>query len=124
MQTNWKLEPLLKFSDSNKYVHPPCTTCRRSLYPALTLSLFQSNKAIRPSVVRKLKHIDNYFNCRSIVTKFDELVCLCLANKPSIVCLTETWLCLDILDSELHIPNYNIVRQDMEEEKQFMLTMH
>ena len=73
MQTNWKLEPLLKFSDSNKYVHPPCTTCRRSLYPALTLSLFQSNKAIRPSVVRKLKHIDNYFNCRSIVTKFDEL---------------------------------------------------
>jgi len=53
-----------------------------------------------------------YFNCRSIVPKFDELVCLCLANKPSIVCLTETWLCSDILDSELHIPNYSIVRQD------------
>jgi len=33
MQTNWKLELLLKFSDSDKYVHPPCTTCRRSLYP-------------------------------------------------------------------------------------------
>ena len=53
-----------------------------------------------------------YFNCQSIVPKFDELVCLCLANKPSIVCLTETWLCSDILDSELHIPNYSIVRQD------------
>ena len=53
-----------------------------------------------------------YFNCRSIVPKFDELVCLCSANKPSIVCLTETWLCSDILDSELHIPNYTIVRQD------------
>ena len=24
-----------------------------------------------------------YFNCRSIVPKFDELVCLCFANKPS-----------------------------------------
>jgi len=53
-----------------------------------------------------------YFNCQSIVPKFDELVCLCSANSPSIVCLTETWLCSDILDSELHIPNYNIVRQD------------
>ena len=50
--------------------------------------------------------------CRSIVPKFDELVYLCSANKPSIVCLTETWLCSDILDSELHISNYTIARQD------------
>ena len=46
-----------------------------------------------------------YFNCQSIVPKFDKLVCLCSANKPSIVCLIETWLCSDILDSELHIPS-------------------
>jgi len=40
-----------------------------------------------------------YFNCQSIVPKFDELVCLCLAHKPSIVCLTEAWLCSDIVVS-------------------------
>ena len=36
-----------------------------------------------------------YFNCRSIVPKFDELLCLCLANNPSIVCCLDTikpWL--------------------------------
>ena len=64
----------------------------------------------------KLLHMRNitrkiiYF--RSIVPKIGKLVCLCLANKPSIVCLTETWLCSDILDSELHIPIYTIARQD------------
>ena len=67
-------------------------------------------------VIIKLLHMRNitrkiiYF--RSIVPKIGKLVCLCLANKPSIVCLTETWLCSDILDSELHIPNYAIVRRD------------
>ena len=53
-----------------------------------------------------------YFNSQSIVPKFDKVVCLCLANKPSIDCLSETWLCSDILDSELYIPNYAIARQD------------
>ena len=53
-----------------------------------------------------------YFNCRSILPKFDELVCLCLASNPAVVCPTETWLCSDIVDTELLIPNYTIVRLD------------
>ena len=29
-----------------------------------------------------------------------------------IVCLVETWLCMDILDMKISIPNYSIVRLD------------
>ena len=52
------------------------------------------------------------FNCRSMLPKFDELVALCLNDKPDVICLVETWLCEDILDSEIHIPNYFILRLD------------
>ena len=41
-----------------------------------------------------------YFNCRSLLPKIDELAALCSANKPDVVCLVETWLCMDILDME------------------------
>ena len=50
-----------------------------------------------------------YFNCRSMLPKFDELVALCSNDKPGIICLVETWLCEDVLDSEIHIPNYSIL---------------
>ena len=53
-----------------------------------------------------------YFNCRSMLPKFDELVALCSAEHPDIICLVETWLYEDILDSEVSIPNYSIVRLD------------
>ena len=47
-----------------------------------------------------------------MLPKFDELVALCSAEHPDIICLVETWLCEDILDSEVSIPNYSIVRLD------------
>ena len=53
-----------------------------------------------------------YFNCRSLLPKIDELTVLCITNMPDIVCLVETWLCMDILDMEISIPNYSIVRLD------------
>ena len=53
-----------------------------------------------------------YFNCRSLIPKFDELATLCLANSPSIICLTETWLCESISSNEILIPNYSVVRLD------------
>jgi len=53
-----------------------------------------------------------YFNCRSLLPKIDELAALCSANKPDVVCLVETWLCMDILDTEISIPNYSIIRLD------------
>ena len=53
-----------------------------------------------------------YFNCRSLLPKIDELTVLCFMNMPDVVCLVETWLCMDILDTNLSIPNYSIVRLD------------
>ena len=53
-----------------------------------------------------------YFNCRSILPKIDELAALCSTNNPDIVCLVETWLCGNILNNELYIPNYSIIRHD------------
>ena len=53
-----------------------------------------------------------YFNCRSLLPKLDELTALCSANNPDIVCLVETWLSADILDTEVSIPNYSILRLD------------
>ena len=39
----------------------------------------------------------------------EELAVLCFMNMPDVVCLGETWLCMDILDMEISIPNYSIV---------------
>ena len=48
-----------------------------------------------------------------MLPKFDELVALCSSDKHDIIiCAVETWLCEDVLDSEIHVPNYSILRLD------------
>ena len=51
-------------------------------------------------------------NARSLLPKRDELVALCLATSPDIVCITETWLSPDIADSEVSTPDYSLFRKD------------
>ena len=46
-----------------------------------------------------------------MLPKIDELVATCSASHPDIVCLVEAWL-VDILNSEVFIPNYSVVRVD------------
>lgn len=53
-----------------------------------------------------------YFNARSILPKIDYLRVICNMYKPDCVCIVESWLSCDILDSELCIDGYNIVRLD------------
>ena len=53
-----------------------------------------------------------YFNPRSLLPKFDELLILCETYTPGIVCIVESWLSEDIEDSELIIPNYQVLRLD------------
>ena len=53
-----------------------------------------------------------YFNCRSLLPKIDELAALCAANKPDVVCLVETWLSADVVNSEVAIHNYSLIRLD------------
>ena len=53
-----------------------------------------------------------HFNCGSLLPKIDELAALCAANKPDVVCLVETWLSADVLNSEVVILNYSLLRLD------------
>ena len=53
-----------------------------------------------------------YFNARSLYPKLDELHALCDIERPEVVCITETWLCGDIGESEFSIPGYSCVRCD------------
>ena len=53
-----------------------------------------------------------YYNARSLLPKFDELCVLVESYQPDIICITETWLCTDVLDNEISIPGYNTYRQD------------
>ena len=42
----------------------------------------------------------------------DDLKANCLLYKPDIVCIVETWLGSDVLDSEICIPDYELTRLD------------
>ena len=53
-----------------------------------------------------------YYNARSLLPKHSELQLIAEAYSPSVICITETWLGDNVLDCELPIPNYHIVRFD------------
>ena len=47
-----------------------------------------------------------------MLPKLDELAAICATDNPDIVCVVETWLGSEVLDNEVLIPNYSIVRLD------------
>ena len=53
-----------------------------------------------------------YFNARSLLPKIDEFRALSLVHKPHLMCIVESWLDNQILDSEVCIDDYDIVRRD------------
>jgi len=53
-----------------------------------------------------------YYNARSLLPKFDELLISADTQQPEIICITESWLCSDIEDSEILSPGYQILRHD------------
>ena len=53
-----------------------------------------------------------YYYTRSIVFKIDDLKANCLLYKPDTVCIVETWLGSDVMDSEICIPDYELTRLD------------
>jgi len=53
-----------------------------------------------------------YFNAHSLLPNIEELRALCPTNSPDIVCVVETWIDNSILDCELNIPGYSIVKHD------------
>ncbi len=59
-------------------------------------------------------------NLRSLPNKTDKLLLLSQTNKDfsnsAALCFTETWLNDTIPDSELHLPNFQLIRSDREAE--------
>ena len=53
-----------------------------------------------------------YFNARSLLPKIDNLRILSSVYSPDIICVVETWLDTDILDSEIAIQGYTVIRLD------------
>ena len=53
-----------------------------------------------------------YYNARSILPKHDELRLVVEVHNPDIVCIVETWLSPDILDSEISLSGYQVHRRD------------
>ena len=51
-----------------------------------------------------------YYNARSILPKHDELCLVVDVNNPDIICIVETWLSSEILDSEVTLPGYQVHR--------------
>ena len=51
-----------------------------------------------------------YYNARSLSPKTDHFIANCEIHKPDIICITESWLSSDILNCEIAMPIYNIVR--------------
>ena len=86
-----------------------------------TATLMQ-NISIQPQVriknsINKDKLKCLYFNARSIVNKIQELELLVKNENIDIVGITETWLNVNILDSEMNIEGYTLLRKDRGENR-------
>ena len=53
-----------------------------------------------------------YYNARSVLPKIDELLLSVDIQRPDVICITESWLCSDIQNSEIAIPGYQSLRLD------------
>ena len=53
-----------------------------------------------------------FYNARSLLPKFDELLALCDEKHPGVVCVVETWLGEEITDSEISLPDYQLYHLD------------
>ena len=70
----------------------------------------------RASVSSVKTYYDNlqflYYYSKEHCFKIDDLKANCLLYKPGIVCIVETWLGSDVLDSEICIPDYELTCLD------------
>ena len=47
-----------------------------------------------------------YYNARNLTPKYDELCVTMVAHNPDMICIVETRLCDDLLNSEIALPGY------------------
>jgi len=53
-----------------------------------------------------------YYNARSLIPKMDELRAIVESQRPSVICIVETWLSSEIRDQEISLPEYQVIRLD------------
>ena len=70
------------------------------------------------------KHKVVSVDARSIMNKLDELQCIAGEENPDIICITETWAHKDIIDAELNMEGYNLVRNDRGHERRWLHHIH
>ena len=94
------LSKTLPFQDTSSLPSPTTSPSRKCMRPTQISTPNQNSLNIL------------YTNCRSLFPKVDELRCLTSQQLPHIICLCETWLDDTILDGELFIPSFSLVRRD------------
>src|SRR5580698_878275 len=82
---------------------------------------------VRQYINQQIKHTNNkannarykclYFNARSLVNKIKELELLVKSENADIIGVTETWLNTNILDSEMSMEGYSLLRKDMSDNR-------
>ena len=53
-----------------------------------------------------------YFNARSLLPKFDNLLSLVHVHNPHIICIVESWLSPEVSDTEICVPHFQPFRFD------------
>ena len=66
----------------------------------------------KPSMFGKKITLILYYNARSIVPKIDELRVTVQDTSPHVICIVESRLSDEIMDNELSIDHYQLVRLD------------
>ncbi len=94
------LSETLPFQDTSSLPSPTTSPSRKCMRPIQISTPNQNSLNIL------------YTNCRSLFPKVDELRCLTSQQPPNIIFLCETWLDDTILDGELFIPSFSLVRRD------------
>jgi len=64
------------------------------------------------STIKQLSFPCLHTNAQSICNKFSELQSHVLQYSPKLVAITETWCNESVIDSEIHLDNYKLYRND------------
>ena len=53
-----------------------------------------------------------YFNVRSLLPTFDNLLSLVHVHNPHIICIVESWLSPEVSDTEICVPHFQLFHFD------------
>ena len=94
-----------------------CPTCDKEAFPFHNISHLSSLSSTsinypppQSSTSRSLSILS--FNARSLLPKMDILRAVCSCGGYDFITVTETWLSAGVLDRELYLPGFTVIRRD------------